>query len=299
MTSRRQFLAAAASAPFLTSAPLPHGIIDAHTHFYDPSRPQGVPWPPKTDPILYKTTLPDRFRKIVEPLGVTGTIVIEASALFEDNQWVLDLAKDNPIIVGFVGHLEPGKPEFKDHLARFRKNPLFLGIRLGERPLGQGVLDAPFIADMKRMADANLELDVIGSPAIFAHTVRLTNQVPNLRIVIDHLPFDSQNNDAFRELGHRSNVYAKVSGVLRQSGASVPTDLAFYRKSLDELWTNFGVDRLVYASNWPVSDKLAPYKNVLDVVQAYFATKGPEATEKFFWKNSKAAYRWVDGRAKA
>jgi predicted TIM-barrel fold metal-dependent hydrolase len=299
MTNRRQFLAAAAAAPFLTSAPLPHRIIDAHVHFYDPSRPQGVPWPPKTDEVLYKTTLPDRFRKIVTPLGVTGTVVIEASALFEDNQWVLDLAKDNPVIVGFVGHLEPGKPEFKDHLARFHKNPLFRGIRLGERPLGAGVLEAPFMADMKRMADANLELDVIGGPGIFAHTVRLTDQVPNLRIVIDHLPFDAQANDAFRELRSKPNVYAKVSGVLRKSGGRVPTDLAFYQKSLDELWNNFGEDRLVYASNWPVSDLLAAYKNVLELVRAYFATKGPEATEKFFWKNSKIAYRWVDGTAKA
>ena len=24
-------------------------IIDAHTHFYDPHRPQGVPWPNKED----------------------------------------------------------------------------------------------------------------------------------------------------------------------------------------------------------------------------------------------------------
>ncbi len=91
--------------------------------------------------------------------------------------------------------------------------------------------------------------------------------------------------------GRSPEYYGKPARVFR------PT-LAFYQKSLDELWTNFGVDRLVYASNWPVSDKLAPYKNVLELVQAYFATKGPEATEKFFWKNSKAAYRWVDGRAK-
>jgi hypothetical protein len=26
----------------------------------------------------------------------------------------------------------------------------------------------------------------------------------------------------------------------------------------------------------------------------YFKGKGEEATEKYFWKNSKAAYKWID-----
>ena len=29
-------------------------IVDTHTHFYDPFRPQGVPWPEKDDEILYR-----------------------------------------------------------------------------------------------------------------------------------------------------------------------------------------------------------------------------------------------------
>ena len=46
---RRTFLKDAAAG--LTAAALsgaigasPNRIIDAHTHFYDPTRPQGVPW---------------------------------------------------------------------------------------------------------------------------------------------------------------------------------------------------------------------------------------------------------------
>ena len=27
-------------------------VIDAHTHFYDPTRAQGVPWPPRDDKLL-------------------------------------------------------------------------------------------------------------------------------------------------------------------------------------------------------------------------------------------------------
>ena len=29
------------------------------------------------------------------------------------------------------------------------------------------------------------------------------------------------------------------------------------------------------------------------IVMEYFSTKGQEATEKYFWKNAKAAYKWI------
>ncbi|MFM9197983.1 MAG: hypothetical protein ACKOWG_20040, partial [Planctomycetia bacterium] len=102
---RRRFLsdavcaAAAGAAPALrdgaaraADAAKSPAVIDTHTHFYDPTRPGGVPWPGKGDPLLYHPMLPGEWERIVAPLGVTGTVVVEASPLVEDNQWLLDLA---------------------------------------------------------------------------------------------------------------------------------------------------------------------------------------------------------------
>jgi L-fuconolactonase len=50
---------------------------------------------------------------------------------------------------------------------------------------------------------------------------------------------------------------------------------------------------LLYGSDWPNSEPLGTYRQVLGIVRAYFKTKGREAEEKYFWKNSVAAYRWV------
>ena len=293
--NRRTFLTAAAAAAALPAATLPATIIDTHVHFYDPSRPQGVPWPPKSETLLYRTVLPDEFVKLTKPLGVTGAIKVEASAWLEDNQWVLDLATKNPVIVAAVGRLEPGTPDFSKNLARFHKNRLFRGIRLGKIQDG-----AEFLSDLKEMAGAGLELDAIGPPALLAQLVRLTDRVPSLRVVINHLPFNAPQEEAARkeyqaalaELGKRPQVYAKVSEVLRRVGNRVPEDAAFYKPSLDELWNVFGTDRMVYGSNWPVSEKVAPYATVFKVVREYFASKGQEASENYFWKNSKAAYLW-------
>src|ERR1700686_2969114 len=114
--NRRRFLTASLFALAEAQAATPSRIIDTHIHLYDPTRPQGVPWPPKDDALLYRRTLPADFTAATQGLGVTGAVVIESNALFDDNQWVLDLAAGNPLIVAFVGHLDPGNPSFSQHL---------------------------------------------------------------------------------------------------------------------------------------------------------------------------------------
>src|SRR5690242_7849572 len=94
-------------------------IIDSHIHLFDPTRPQGIPWPEKDNPkdqVLYKTALPKRYRELTKGLGIVGAIEVECSPWLEDNQWVLDIAAHDDLIVGTVGDLEPGKPEFRAHL---------------------------------------------------------------------------------------------------------------------------------------------------------------------------------------
>ena len=75
--NRREFLQAAAGAAAVACcaepAPLrPARILDTHTHFFDPSRPQGVPWPPKDNALLYRTTLPATYRALPQPQPGAG-----------------------------------------------------------------------------------------------------------------------------------------------------------------------------------------------------------------------------------
>lgn len=304
--TRRTFLNTAAiqaalASPGTREADQPSRIIDTHVHFYDPERPQGVPWPSKTETLLYRRTLPQDILKAVQGTSITGTVAIEASPWLEDNQWLLDLAKDTPLIVGVVGHVEPDAM-FQSHLERFTKNRLFRGIRIDGKTIAAGLSQPAFIRDMRWLAAADLELDTIGDHRLLSDLVTLSDKAPQLRIVIDHLPFDAPSDGdannkattALRELARRPQVYAKVSDVLRRINGRVPLEPNFYRHALDQLWDTFGVNRLVYGSNWPVSNLLAPYSAVLHVVRPYFAAKGPEATEKYFWKNSLKAYKWVD-----
>lgn len=281
-------------------------IIDSHIHLFDPTRPQGVPWPTKDNAVLYRPALPERYRKLAMPHGVRGAIEVEASSWVEDNQWVLDVAAKDTFIVGTVGNLEPGTPGFRTQLERFRANPLFRGIRYGNLwnrdPAAQ--LGRPeFIADLKALADTGFSLDTANpTPALIETMVRLTDQVPTLRLIIDHLPQLNPPEGVvaraayqanLRELQQRPQVYVKLSQVLRRIDGRVPEDLDFYRARLEELWSIFGDDRVLFGSDWPNSDQWADYAKVMQVVREFFRTKTRAAAEKYFWKNSLAAYRWV------
>ena len=155
----------------LRAAPptLPPTVIDTHTHFYDPTRPEGVPWPGKGGE-LDRPVLPAEWQTLVKPLGVTGTVVVEASPWVEDNQWLLDLASRHDRerlpgmlgIVGVVGSLPLGDPGCDGLIDRFAKNRLYRGIRVNGDKLLTGLADKDYAADVGRLAGHDLSIDING-----------------------------------------------------------------------------------------------------------------------------------------
>ena len=167
-------------------------IIDTHIHMFDTRRPGGVPWPATTDTALYKPALPERYASIAGPLGVVGAIVVEASPLVSDNDWVLSVAANHPILVGMVGDLIPATPSYQKDLERLHANPLFLGIRYGnlwDRDLAVDAKKTGFLPGLKMLAEKGLVLDSANpDPALIRAIAGVADHLPELRIVIDHLP---------------------------------------------------------------------------------------------------------------
>ena len=311
--NRREFVGSlaalplAAQAAFAGQGPKPSfPIIDTHIHLFDKTRPEGAPYPRDMpgggEPPQGMIALPNRYEAITAPLGVVGAIVVEASPRLDDNQWILDLAENAPIIVGLVGRIDPSNQSFGNNLDRLRKNPLFLGIRQGRLHLG---LDKPdYIANLKLLADADCSLDVDTPRQGMTATevlVRVLDKVPSLRLVMDHLPDvrfpDRATKDTYlahlRELGERPQVYIKLSEVVHKWGDRVSTDLNAYRDWLDELWSIFGEDRVMFGSDWPQSESLEfnSYPNVFAVAwcaRARRASHGrtPTVRDRRRWRRS-------------
>lgn len=308
--SRRSVLGGGAAAAALSTVPAraagaPVPIIDTHIHLFDPNRPQGAPYAGPPNSPTHKTgAFPSIYEKLARPLGIVGAIEVEASPWVEDNLWVLEIAQANDIMVGTVGNLKPEAKDFGELLGRFHKNPLFRGIRHGNLwgyDMPAQAKDPAFIAGLKLLAQADLVLDTANQNlALLQATVRVSDAVPDLRIVIDHLPsYDPKPEEmadyeaALRELKARPHVYSKLSEVIHTTNGKTPLDLAAYRGRLDRLYEIFGEDRVLFGSDWPNSDGVAPVSKVLGLVKDYFAGKPRSVQEKYFWKNSVHAYKWV------
>ena len=315
MQTRREFIVTASqTAAVLAGLPLvkraiandrvrkPLDIIDCHTHFYDPSRAEGVPWPDEQS-SLYRTVLPKHLRALPMPQPLGGTVIVEASNWIEDNQWLLDLAKDDPFIVGIVGHLTPGNETFREHLKRFAANELFRGIRVSQQLIAK--VDEQLLADLKLLVDHDLELDVNGGPETPQIVASLAARLPELRIVVNHLgnvridgKWPPQDwTDGMRQAARHKQVYCKISALVEGAARDdkpAPKEVDFYRPVLDIAWEAFGEDRLIYGSNWPVSERAADYAVLQQIVLDYFADRGEVAVEKFFSLNAKQAYKWLD-----
>ena len=332
---RRAFLAGVAAvavpAAHAQAAEIP--IIDCHIHLFDRTRAQnafpgggrkgpdappgagrkgppdaakgGPPRPPRRSVMT-----PALYREIAVPQGVKGAIAIEASPRLDENDWVLETIEKDTIMVGYIGDLEPDKPDYGQYLEKYHKNPLFLGIRYGtlwNRDLGAMLSNAEFVSGLKLLSQAGMVLETANqTPGLIDATLRTADKVPGLRIVIDHLPqmeppSDSAARSAYesnlRELAKRPQVWLKVSEVIRRVDGQVPTDPNFYKPRLDELYGIFGEDHVLFGSDFPNSDQWGTYETVMSLVRPYFMAKGRAIAEKYFWKNSVAAYRWVKREA--
>jgi predicted TIM-barrel fold metal-dependent hydrolase len=287
----------------------PLDVIDCHTHFYDPTRPDGVPWPGKGSSI-YRTVLPSHLRAVAQYRKVTGTVIVEASPRLEDNQWLLDIAKDDPFVVGIVGHVKPEDSEFQKNIKRFAANPLFRGIRVSSAVV-RASLESNALKPFELLSELGLMLDINGGPENPPLVAQLATKIPSLQCVVNHMgnvaitkntpPTDW--SDGIRAAGQRPNVACKLSafmGGASRNGAKAPEDVAFYQPYFDVVWNAFGEDRVIYGSDWPNSEPSGHYSVQQRLSFEYVSAKGANVLQKFASLNAKRAYRWIErpGRIK-
>lgn len=275
--------------------------IDTHIHFYDPRRPEGVPWPPPESP-LYRPVLPDEFSALARANGVSGAVVVEASAWVEDNAWLLDIARHEPLVAGVVGRLDLEGPEFAAHLERFAADPAFRGIRLNAREVTAGMASPLFAENLARLAEAGLTLDLNVSDEALDFVLRAAGALPELTLVVDHLGGSPradgrpapQTRELFGGLADRPNLFCKLSGFVEAAAANhdpVPAGADYYRPVFDALLEAMGPHRLLFASNWPVSALRAPYETVVGVLDAWIERQGSATASLIRGGNAVIAYR--------
>jgi L-fuconolactonase len=275
-------------------------VIDCHVHLWDLTRPAGLSWIKKHDSVLYRNMLPADFEKVAKANGVTGVVLVQAGQSLPDNQWNLDITAHNPALFrGLVGNLSEvmGTDAFAPLFDKLSKHPRYLGYRISGR-YQEGLSDALY-RDLKRTAAAGKSVDFLAGGFSLSEIAVIAQKVPDLRIIVNHfgsVRLSGQALDAawvkeFRAVAQQPNVYCKVSALYgRFEKQPAPKELSAYEPVLDLAFECFGEDRLVYGSDWPVTEATGDYASVLALMRAYVDKKGKVVSEKLFYRNAEKFY---------
>lgn len=275
-------------------------VIDCHVHLYSLERPDGIGWIKKDDKVLYADHLPSVHEPIAKANGVDGVVLVQAGQSIPDNQWNLDVTMHHKKLYrGVVGNLSLviGTDEFKPLFDKLCQDPRYLGYRISGRP--KNGLDDAFYRDLKLTATAGKSVDILLGGYKLKEAEAIARRVPELRIIIDHFggvqlsaePLAPDWIEDFRSIAKAPNVYCKVSALYgRVAKQPAPKELSFYKPVLDLAFECFGEDRLVYGSDWPVTETTGDYASVLALTRSYFEPKGAEVCEKLFHRNAEKFY---------
>lgn len=284
------------STPTLYTGP----IFDSHIHLYDPARPEGIAWPAPSESI-YGQRMPSDYWTLAEPANVVGAIVIEASPRREDNNWILQTLRQDPRLHGFIGNLNPFDEHYRHDLEQLSTEPLFLGLRYGnlwDRDLLEDQQRPGFMDGMRQLADYGRCLDSANPDhRLLQGLLRLSDQLPELRIIIDHLPSaqiavgqEQAFEHVIAELAQRPQVFAKLAQIPQMNSGELVTEAAWYRDHLHGIWEAFGEDRCFFGSDWPNSDRITDFVQTLELAKHCVAHLAPAIQEKFFALNALRAY---------
>jgi L-fuconolactonase len=194
-------------------------------------------------------------------------VAVQARQSLEETRWLLELAAANPWIVGVVGWIDLRAPDAADQLARFAGDPHLVGLRhiAQDEPDDAFLLRDDFLRGLALLEPRGLVYDVLVYPRQLPAAIELARRHPGQAFVLDHLgkpPARERGREPWatqlRALAACGNVACKLSGLVTEADWErwSPRDLAPY---LDVALDAFGIERVLFGSDWPVCTLAASY----------------------------------------
>lgn len=273
--------------------------IDSHQHYWKLDRGD-YGWITPDEKTLHQDYLPDRLLPHLKNHGIDQTILVQAASTIEETAFMLELSDDNESIAGVVGWVDFSSQNYRSHYDEFKKHPKFLGFRLNiqDMPNEVEVLEVAYIEALTFFADNDVPIDLLFVHHQFPIVLQLLKKVPHLRGVVDHLgkpDIASQTfepwNDHIKEIASYEKIYCKLSGMVTEADHKNWSKEDFVRY-VQHVIDSFGIDRVMFGSDWPVALLAGSYDDVVHVVEHALPKDISESDlDKFYGTNAKKFYK--------
>ena len=271
----------------MTAAPGRLAIVDAHQHFWDP-RINHHPWLCDEPPIpfrygdygaLRRPYLPGDYRQDSARFEVVASVYVEAEwrqgAAVDELQYIAGLRREGGLPTVAVAQAWLDRDDVEQQLERVAAFGFVRSVRHKPRsnpspggPPG-GLTDAAWLRGFAALARRGLRFD-LQTPWWHLHeAAALARRFPDVPIIVNHaaLPADRSAdgiaawNAAVRLAAQCPNIAMKVSGLgVRGQPWTVEANRGIVLSAIEA----FGVERCMFASNFPVDSLCATFDRIFD-----------------------------------
>jgi L-fuconolactonase len=273
--------------------------VDAHQHYWKVDRGDYGWLTPETG-VLYRDFLPADMKPLLAECGIDRTIVVQAAPTIDETEFLLTLCEEEQTLAGVVGWMDLEADDFAAQFLRLRRNPYFVGLR----PMLQDLDDDAYIVrpkvieSLRLLASHQFPLDLLVYPRHLPYVLRLIDQLPELRAVIDHVAKPSIADAVLepwrglmKDIAAHPTVYCKLSGMVTEADHRrwKPEHFTPYVHHVLEC---FGISRVMFGSDWPVCLLAAEYGDVYRLLQEVLPSGlSEEDLDKLFGGNALEFYR--------
>lgn len=276
-------------------------IVDAHVHLYDPAA-VGYRWM-RDKPVLDSRHGVAEFDRARGAVDVDGVVWIEVGAdpghHQSEAQWLGELAERDPRIQGMVAHapLEQGAA-IEAEIERLLEHQRLKGIRrlLQDEADDTFCLRPGFVEGVRLLARYDLSFDICVYHRQLGSALELVRRCPEVRFVLDHIGKPAIRDALFEPwrthvtaLAWLPNVWCKISGLITEAGENWTR--AQLRPYLDHVLERFGIERVMFGSDWPVSEQTHRYADWVDIVDRALAGASENERRRLFRDTAIAFYR--------